>query len=497
VIAPRALEPATMIRSSLCALAIAGLIAGASGQPARAQDAAPPPAPVQAAPDQSQPDQPPAPDPTQQAPTQQQTPPEPAPTESAAPAPAPSETASPSDSASTPPPAAAPTPVQVQVQSLDQLDLFSTGRDAGLGADVWKGSSADIARAVIPALAARPLSPAGMDLARRLLAQASTAPVGAGGDLDLAVARARALLAMGDAEDASLVLDRTPGVADHAELSLLAVEAALIAEQDDKACRIADNLTDGRGAPYWLRLRAFCQARAGKVDQAQLTFNLAGVPAKGLAATRLLSVYIAGAGDPGPASLHDGLDFALSRALKLDLSPALASAAPAISRHWLLKNPPAPAPAPALPAGSAAAVIQEAVDAATADRPDASLLEQLVDHAGKEPGPKARGGLEAAAAILASLGVSATGASRAQLDGFDLGRAETPPARLLALDTAAGAGLKGETALLALQVAQTGGAAGPGPADRCFVIRALLRAGLNADAKAFAVEGLLALRGPG
>jgi hypothetical protein len=421
----------------------------------------------------------------------------PAPASSGAPPTQPSPDASPTPPPEAPPLPPAPAPTAVQVQSLDRLDLFSTGRDTGFGPDVWKGSSADIARAVIPSLAAKSLSPAGMDLARRLLAQTSTAPAGAGGDLDLAVARAKALLALGDAEDASLVLDRTPGVADHADLSQLAAEAALIGEQDDKACRVADNLTDGRSAPYWLRLRAYCQARAGKPDQAQLTYDLAGAPPKGLPIARLLAVYIAGAGDPGPASLRDGLDFAVSRALKLDLSSALPTAAPAISRRWLLKNPPPAPPSPAFSAGSASALIQEAADAAGADHPDASLLEQLIDHAAKEAGPRTRARLQAAAAILASLGVGASDGARAALDGFDFGRPEAQAARLLALNLAVESGLKGEAVLLVLQIAQAGGASGPGAADGCFIIRALLRAGLNADAKAFAVEQLLALRGPG
>ncbi len=46
---------------------------------------------------------------------------------------------------------------------------------------------------------------------------------------------------------------------------------------------------------------------------------------------RMLPVIIAGGGDPGPASLRDGLDYALSRRLKLDLTPAMADAPPAIA----------------------------------------------------------------------------------------------------------------------------------------------------------------------
>ena len=314
-----------------------------------------------------------------------------------------SDAAIPAESAPAPAPESAAAPAAVQVESLNPLDLFSTGRDAGLGADVWKGASAEIARAVIPSIAAKPLSPAGADLARRLLAQSSTAPVGAGSDLDLAVARARALLALGDAEDASLVLDRTPGVTDHAELSQLAAEAALISEQDDKACRVADNLTDGRDGLYWLRLRAFCQARAGKVDEAQLTLNLAAAQGKDPIIARLLSAYVAVAGDPGPAALRDGQDFAVSRALKLDLTAALPASAPAIRRRWALKAPPSPS-IPDAPASPIQVLVVQAVQAINAGAPDQQVLEHLVDQGAREPAPRTRARLQAAAAILASLG---------------------------------------------------------------------------------------------
>jgi hypothetical protein len=396
----------------------------------------------------------------------------------------------------------APSPAPVQVEALSQLDFFSTGRDAGLGEDVWKGSSADIARAVIPTLASKPLSPAAASLARRLLAQTSIAPQGAGADLELAVARARALLALGDADDAFLIMDRTPGVAEHADLSQLAADAALIGEQDDRACAVADNLTDGRDGLYWLRLRAFCLARAGRTDEAQLSFNLAGSVNKDPVVGRLLGAFIAGGGDPGPASLRTGLDYALSRALKLDLAPAMAAASPAISRNLALASASPSLPEPsgqdaAAPTSPVQSAVRDAVRTLAAGNADAAVLRALVALGAKETNPKSRARAQAAAAFLASLGRGLSGPERAELAGFELGRAEASPARLLALAVAADMGLKGETALLALRIAQVGGAAGPGPADRCSVIRALDRAGLKDDARAFAVEGLLALAEPG
>ena len=53
--------------------------------------------------------------------------------------------------------------------------------------------------------------------------------------------------------------------------------------------------------------------------------------------------------------------------------------------------------------------------------------------------------------------------------------------------------MRGDTALLALSAAAAGGADGPVSADRARIIGALGQRGLEADAQAFAVEGLLGL----
>ena len=79
--------------------------------------------------------------------------------------------------------------------------------------------------------------------------------------------------------------------------------------------------------------------------------------------------------------------------------------------------------------------------------------------------------------------------------GFDLGPAAASPGVRLALDLAADAGVRGDAALLALSVAQAGGAGGLAPADRAEVVRALLSApALPRSARAFAIEGLMALQ---
>ena len=460
--------------------------------------------------------------------------------------------------------AASPAAAEVQVQALTAPALFSAGaRDTGLGPDLWKGASADLARQVIPQLAARPLSPAAAGLTRRVLATPANAPEGAGADLALAGARAQALLAVGDARTVVEIAERTNGVSNNAALSQAAAEAALLSDQDDKACQTADALTVDRDGVYWLRLRAFCQA-SSRQPAAQLTFDLAEQKAKDPVYARMMGVLLAGGGDPGAASLRNGLDYALSRKLGLDIAAALPKASPAVAEASGARLRPAdigdlsaaeaaaraalkaaktpsafvaaaraarptvaalaaagaPMQEPVLFAEAALAAgdvktaqavrggltgdaipgagvtdlaVLDAALAAASGRTDAQTLDQLVDR-GTKDAAKARARPQAAAALLAALGAPMTPDARAAFVEFDLGKPAATPARLLALDLSAEAGRTGETALLALSVVLAAGPAGPSPADRARIVRALARGGLKTDARAFALEGLLALR---
>ena len=442
------------------------------------------------------------------------------------------------------PPPTPPTPLPpvagVEVQTLQTLDLFSGGRrDTGLPSDLWAGSSADVARDILPTLGARPLTPAAKALARRLLATAASAPDGAGNDQALAAARAQALLALGDTRAARLALERLSAIPSNAALSQAAAEAALTLGEDDQACAIAQALTVDRGGPYWLKLRAYCQVIGGQTDAATLTLSLATAGGKEPAFARMMNVLIAGAGDPGAANLRSGVDYALSRRLNLNPAPAMANATPAIAAE-LATLPADPETAfaslrtaktldafttaarAALPAITVRAAggnlvaaealllarasltagdlptaralrlsIAEAptVDLALLDgalaaaggRVDAQVLDALVERGGAGSIP-AQGG----ALILAGLGGTVGPAARAELARFTLPRGAALPGRSLALDLAAQAGLKGETALLALSLDAIAAA------DRARSVKALAQASLNDDARALAVEGLIA-----
>ena len=75
---------------------------------------------------------------------------------------------------------------------------------------------------------------------------------------------------------------------------------------------------------------------------------------------------------------------------------------------------------------------------------------------------------------------------------FTLAEGKSPAARNLVLDEAAHRKLMGETALLSLWTLSDAGAAGPAVADRARIVHALALAGLATEARALAVEGLLA-----
>ncbi|MBB3891751.1 hypothetical protein GGQ61_002479 [Phenylobacterium haematophilum] len=411
----------------------------------------------------------------------------------------------------------------VEVTPLAAPDFFANGaRDTGLPADLWRGASVETARTVLPLIAVKPLSPAAAALARRVLATGANGPEGAGQDRDLAGVRIAALVAQGGVKDAGTILSRTSGLESNPAMAQAGAEAALLAGQDERACDIGERLASGREEIYWLRLRAYCLARDGQSDAARVTFDLAQGVARDAVYGRLMGAKLAGTGNPGAASLRGGLDYALSRSLGLDL--AAATPAPAVAAAlaaeepgaatWSIESGPGPlqaamaavavgdlAGAQTLRAGLTAdatpvneLALLDGLIAAAGGKADGPTLDRLVER-GAVADAKTRGKMQNAAILLAALGAPMTPQARgefAKFAGAEAGKATV--ARGLALDLAGEARLMGETALLALWISADAGAAGPATGDRARIVRALRAAGLEADARAFAVEGLLAQR---
>ena len=386
--------------------------------------------------------------------------------------------------------AAAQTPTQgVEVTQLAAPDAFSTpGRDTGLPPTLWTGASVSTAKTVLPLLAAKPLSPAAGALARRILATGAPWPQDLGRDSALAAARANALMFQGDPKAAAAVLARAPGLDRNSDLARAAAETMLLAGDDQRACQLAEGLSVGRDEVYWLKLRTYCQAIAGQAAQAQLTFDLVQAQVKDPTFARLMGAKLTGAGNPGAASLRNGLDYALSKNLGLDLAAAKPSPAVAAA---LSSADPAP---PTFDAAGVAGDVAPLAEALARNEPvrDA-VLAALVESAGSaEPKARARG----QAALLLAVAVSGANSPevRGQIAALGVPEGKAPVGRSLALESAAEQKLMGEAALLSLWTCAEAGPAGPAIGDRVRIVRALHAVGLDADARALALEGLLALK---
>ncbi len=448
---------------------------------------------------------------------------------------------------------------EVKVKTLAAPDYFSGAvADTGLPGDLWKETAPGIMRDVLPKLAGpKPLSPAFANLARRALSTGANGPAGVGDDVEMGAARGLALIALGEAKGADALLDRATGGPGSSALSMAQAEAALITGNDDKACQVEQALTVDRGAAYWLRLRAFCQLKAGQTDAAQLTFQLAQQQTKDLDYARLMGAALAGT-PPGAASLKNGVNYALSRRLNLDVQSAAATASPALKA--VIAPPPAASVGQDLTAAEASdlAFLRQAktvptfVEAARASAPsiaalakaggplqdpvllaraavaagdvesaqairgrltqdvipgatatDLAILDALIAAGSGKVDNQVLGNLvsrgatgkpaQAAATLLSSLGGTMDADTRTQFATFDLGRPAASAARVQVLEDAASAKRKGEAVLLALSLALDAGVAGPAPVDRARIAHALNRAGLSVDARAVVVEGLLGL----
>jgi len=397
--------------------------------------------------------------------------------------------AQPSPAVQPPPPPAAvvPAPQGVQVTTLAAPDAFTTpGRATGLPPSLWAGASLKTVRAVLPLLAARPLTPAGAQLARRVLATGAQGPEGASEDPALAAGRANALLMQGDARAAATVLAHAPGADRNPDLARAVAEAALLAGDDAGACRAAQALTEGRDEAYWLRLRAYCQMLAGQADQAQLTFDLAQAQAKDPVFARLMGAKLAGAGNPGAASLRNGLDYALSKSLGLDL--AAAKPAPAVAAALGGSDPVPLTLDPASVAADLRPLAQYIAGDTSVRYGDFMAAMNLMSDAAARPR------MQATALIYFALQGPLPPPTRGEIAAYSIPEGKAPVGRSLALDMAAQQKLMGEAAMLSLWIMADAGPGGLAIGDRVRIVRALHLAGLDADARAIAFEGLVALK---
>jgi hypothetical protein len=103
---------------------------------------------------------------------------------------------------------------------------------------------------------------------------------------------------------------------------------------------------------------------------------------------------------------------------------------------------------------------------------------------------RAQGALLLAAAFSGAMGPELRG----QIAALPTAGGKAPLGRTMALEAAGQQRLMGEAAMLSLWILADAGPGGPALGDRVRIVRALRLAGLDADARAIAFEGLQALK---
>ncbi len=146
--------------------------------------------------------------------------------------------------------------------------------NAGLGANIWQGSSGAQLVSLMPKLAAPQTQPSLRDLQLRLLLTKAPGPNAGGGVDTLVPLRAERLHAMGFSAEAMLL---TKGAANAAPADAKgAFEKALSGQDADAACAKVDEVVASPQTLdlYWRKALLFCQIQRGQKDQASLGLDL-------------------------------------------------------------------------------------------------------------------------------------------------------------------------------------------------------------------------------
>ena len=152
-----------------------------------------------------------------------------------------------------------------QAYDAGTIDFSSGGLDPAL----WQGTSAKMATHLLNKLPANSKNPIVKDMIRTVVLTGGVPPEGT--DAGYAQARLRSVMALNDPAALENLASRSPEVvADPA----VRADLALAVGEVDKACTMADSVTEGRGTPTWARLRAFCHAKRGEGPAAELTAKL-------------------------------------------------------------------------------------------------------------------------------------------------------------------------------------------------------------------------------
>lgn len=163
-------------------------------------------------------------------------------------------------------------PGRFRVEGLEAPAVDAAGLGGGLGPDLWQGSDPELVLNLLADLPVVTQNPPLRELTRRLLITGADLPGGRGGRL--LEARVERLLAMGDLSSAAGLLEQLPPTDRDTPVVRSAADVALLQGDDDRACRLAQDVAPASQAPFWGKLTVYCRLRTGDVDGARLALDL-------------------------------------------------------------------------------------------------------------------------------------------------------------------------------------------------------------------------------
>jgi hypothetical protein len=204
--------------------------------------------------------------------------------------------------------------------------------EGGFDQNLWAGSDGEFILALLGGLPVATENPPLRALAQRVLM--TGAPVqGVAEPGSILGARAERLLAMGDLEGATALLDRVPSTNNDSQIARLVVQAALLRGDQETTCSRAADIAPSSDAAFWAEVTIYCRLADGDQEGARLALDLLRDQGQTDDAAFVSLAESIAAGEPaavplgpgGPSALH----VALYRLADLPLpDTALASASP-------------------------------------------------------------------------------------------------------------------------------------------------------------------------
>jgi len=166
---------------------------------------------------------------------------------------------------------------RVEVDILQSVDINEIGtltfQTGALGGQMWLGTSGPMVERLIGKLPTRAPSAAMRKLMRKLLLSPAVAPEGVSDPSGLISMRFNTLMTIGALDDASKLFEFLPSTR-VAKLSALEVDLRFLANDNARACELAEQEMIAAASVFWQKAFTFCSILKGEKEKARLSLSL-------------------------------------------------------------------------------------------------------------------------------------------------------------------------------------------------------------------------------